>query len=318
MNLAGRRRAARTAVVAACGVLALAAAGCGSSGSGGGIQPAAAQAIRTAATTSTGAQGYKLNLSMKISSPALPTAITATGNGAFSPRNRTGTMTIDMNLANIPGAAQQLGSSDMKMNEVIDGTTFYVQLPAFLASKLPGGKPWMKIDLAKAGAAAGIPGFSSLLGGSSQNDPSQFLQYLRAAGGSVTTVGSERINGVSTTHYQTAINLDRVGSQLPSASRAAAQQAISSMEKLTGLHSIPVDVWIDGSHLVRRMSISFTEHVGGQALALQMQIDIPEYGPQPAPTVPPADQVGDLTAMLGSSLSGVAGAPGGTASSGGG
>ena len=46
------------------------------------------------------------------------------------------------------------------------------------------------------------------------------LNYLRAASGKITTVGSEQINGVQTTHYSGAVSLDKVANALPVANRA--------------------------------------------------------------------------------------------------
>jgi hypothetical protein len=70
---------------------------------------------------------------------------------------------------------------------------------------------------------------------------------------------------------------------------------MSALEQLAHIHTLPVNVWIDGHHLVRRMQLSFNETVAGQSLSTAMRIDIPEYGPQPAPQLPPASQVADLT-----------------------
>ena len=59
---------------------------------------------------------------------------------------------------------------------VQDGTTMYVSSP-LLDSRLPTGKKWMKIDLAKLGRAKGID-FQSLM----SRSPAQALQQLEAAG----------------------------------------------------------------------------------------------------------------------------------------
>jgi hypothetical protein len=218
-----------------------------------------------------------------------------------------------MNLGAIAGASAALGSSNLQMQEVIDGATIYIKLPAGLASKIPGSKPWLKMDLSKLGAAAGIPGLSSLTGGTASQDPSQFLQYLTAVSGGVTKIGTEQVNGQQTTHYRATIPLDKVLGALPASQRAQAQQTIASLEKAAGVHAIPVDVWIDSSHLVRRLDMAFTEHVQGQPLTTNMQIDIPQYGPQPAPQTPAAGDTVDMSSLL-SGLGGLAGAAaGGTA-----
>ncbi len=125
----------------------------------------------------------------------------------------------------------------------------YVNMP-LLASKLPAGKTWMKLDLAKLASKAGID--ASQLGSLNQADPTQFLSYLRASSGAVTTVGSEQIGGEPTTHYRATLQLDRVLDRLPDSQRAAAR---SMLERL-GTGSIPVDVWVDQQGRLRRMQLS--------------------------------------------------------------
>lgn len=284
----------------ACVVAGLAVAGCGSSSS----SSSGGDPVSRAAFVSTGASGYQMSLSMQISSGALPSPITATGHGAFDIPDHTGSVSIDMNLGNIPQVQQALGSSILRLEEVISGRTIYVKLPTALTSRIPqfGGKPWVKIDLAKAGSAAGVPGLSSLASNPTSSDPSQLLQFLRAtSGGSITKVGTESVNGIQTTEYRAKINLDRVPNTLPAARRASAQQAIAALERVTNLHQIPVDVWIDNQNLVRRMRLSFSETASGQSVGVSITINILKYGPQPRPPLPPADQVFDASGLSGSS-----------------
>jgi hypothetical protein len=290
-----RHRIAAAALTLAAGASAVAVAGCGGS-SGNVLDP-----VAKAATNSAGAAGYKMNVSMTMTLPGSSTAVTAHGTGSFSPRDRAGSMGLDMNFGSNPQVVQALGSGTLHIEELIKGLTIYMKMPPAIASKLPGGKAWMKIDLQKAAAAGGIPGLSSLASNPASSDPSQFLQYLRAVSGNITNAGSESVGGVQTTHYQASINLDKVPDVLPSASRASGKQAISALEKATNLHQLPVDVWIDGQHLVRQMRMAFDTSTGGQSLKTVMTIAMPEYGPQTIPAAPPADQVFDLSSLLGSS-----------------
>jgi hypothetical protein len=287
------------AAAVACAAVALFAAACGSSSSTSSVTSSnAAATVAKAASASAGAAGYKMTLSMKISSPALPKPLTATGNGSFSIPDHAGSFNLAMDFSNEPQVAQVLGSSTFNIEEIIKTPLVYVKLPDALAQKIPGGKPWLKIDLDKAAAAAGIPGLSSLTGNPASSDPSQLLQYLRAVSGSITKVGSEQVGGTQTTHYKATISLDKVPDAVPAAQRKGAQQAIASLEKLTNLHSLPVDVWIDDHNLVRQMQMSFASSSGGQNVNTQMTIGIPEYGPQSLPSVPPDSQVTDASAFL--------------------
>jgi hypothetical protein len=258
----------------------------------------AAETVAKAASASAGADGYKMTMSMKISSPALSKPLSATGNGSFSIPNRAGSFNLSMDFSNEPQVAQVLGSSTFQIEEIIKTPIIYVKLPDALAQKIPGGKPWLKIDLDKAAAAAGIPGLSSLTGNPASSDPSQMLQYLRAVSGTITKVGSDQVGGTQTTHYKATISLDKVPNAVPAAQRKGAQQAIVSLEKLTNLHSLPVDVWIDDHNLVRQMQMSFASSSGGQSVTTDMTIGIPEYGPQQPPTAPLDSQVTDASAFL--------------------
>jgi hypothetical protein len=288
---------ATSAAALACGAGAVALGGCG--GAGSVVDP-----VAQAATTSNQALGYRLTMAMQIASPALPSPITASGQGAFSTPGHTGSFTLDMNLASIPQAAQALGSSTFRLQEVISGTTIYLKLPASLTSKIPSfKKAWLKLDLARA-AGAGIPGLSSLTSNPASTDPSQLLRYLRATSGQVTKVGTASVDGFSTTHYRGQINLDRVPDTLPPASRPAARQALSALERIAHIHLLPVNVWIDDHHLVRRLQMNFNQSVAGAgSLTVAIRVDIPQYGSQPAPTLPPPSQVQDITGLASGSSS---------------
>ena len=281
------------ASVAAAFVLA----GCGSSSS----NSSASNQVARAAFVSTSSAGYRMRFGMVLSTSALPTPITAVGTGSFNVHQHAGEIALSMNFGNIPQIASVLGSSTFLLREVINGTVVYIKFPDALASRLPSlsGKPWVKIDIAKAASAAGVPGIGSLVNNPASSDPSQFLQYLRAAG-TVSKVGTDTVNGVSTTHYRATIDLDKVPNTLPAAQQGQAKTAIAGLEKLTNLHRIPVGVWIDSQDLVRRMRMAFKESLsGGQSVSTAITVDIVQYGPQPPPVVPPASQVTDASALAG-------------------
>ncbi|HWF72294.1 MAG TPA: hypothetical protein VG186_03050 [Solirubrobacteraceae bacterium] len=255
--------------------------------------------VAEAATVSSGTAGYRMHLSIEVASSASPTAFTGTGDGTFDLRDRAGSMSLVMNLGNDPRAIQVLGSGTFTVHEIVNGTTVYVKLPAAATSALPlSGKQWIAVDLAK---VAGVPGLSSLESNPVSSDPSQILQYLRAVSDSIVSEGRQRVGGLETTHYRANLSLDRVAAALPSADRTAATQALSTFERGTQLHAIPVDVWVDARHLVRRIEMTIAASFpGGQTLNEGMTIDISDYGPQPRPALPTAGEVANLSALIGS------------------
>ena len=293
-------------IAAALAAAAVALSGCGSSSVTGVVDP-----VAKAATISNQASGMRMTLAMRMKTSALPVPINAKGSGSFSLVNHTGAFGLTLDLGNIPQVSALLGGSTLTIDEILSGTTIYLKLPPALArNPALHGKPWAKINLANAGKALGLGGFSSLLNNPASSDPSQLLRYLRAASSSVTKVGTATVDGFQTTHYRGRIQLARVPNAFPAAQRAQVRQTISALQQLAHVSSIPVDVWIDGQHLVRREALSFNENVAGQKVTVALRVDVPQYGPQPAPQLPPASQVADLTGGLATTSGSAASAAG--------
>src|SRR6185437_12423932 len=150
------------------------------------------------------------------------------------------------------------------------GTTVYMRLPNQPAlTRLTGGKPWVKLDFSKALGAFGLGGLSTETG-----NPAQFIDYLRAVGAKTKQVGTATIDGTQTTHYHAVVDLDNYPKLFPAARRAAAARGISTLESMTGTHTMPMDVWIDSNKLLRRMSFSMGECVQSQRLTMAMTMNL--------------------------------------------
>jgi hypothetical protein len=247
--------------------------------------------VAQAATRSASSPGYRARLSVAMSSPALPGAITMTGSGVVDQRAHAASISMAVSLPNLPQVTQKLGGNTLQFTEILDGSTIYVELPSALAGQLSVlGKRWISVDLAK---ASGVPGLSNLAGGlgGAGGDPSQFLQYLRAASDSVVADGHASIDGYDTTHYQAQLDFSKVANVLPPSQRGTVQKALSALAQEAQLGTIPVNVWIDRSHLVRRIRMTLNMTIRGQSLNATMTEDLSDYGPQTPPSPPPPDQV---------------------------
>jgi hypothetical protein len=252
--------------------------------------------VAQAATDSAGAPGYRMNLSIEITSPQLGVPLSTTGSAVVDPPDHALSMSLAIDMSQVPGAAQALGSSTMETDTVLDGQDVYVKFPQVVVDHLSslGGKPWIEVNAAEEG---GLPGLSSLGDDPNASDPSQMLQELRAAGDSVVNEGPQEIDGVQTTHYQSDLSPDSVLAKVPSAGRALLQRMVQG--------EIPVDVWIDAHHLVRRMTMFLALSVpDGPSLQESITADFTDYGPQPRPTPPPASQVTALSSLAGVSVAG--------------
>ena len=130
------------------------------------------------------AQAGSEHLTLNVSATASGQKVAVSGSGGFDTKNHRGTLHVDLSADTLTAA----------IDEVLVGTSAYIRSP-LLTAALPPGKKWLKIDLAKAGKAAGFN--LSLL---ASEDPGKALAYLRTLK-SVTTVGKETVAGISTTHY---------------------------------------------------------------------------------------------------------------------
>jgi hypothetical protein len=283
--------------IALISLASVALAACGSSSS---TSTTHTVSLTRAAFVSGSSPGSKIAMTMQESVPGVG-QIAMTANGNFSTASRTGAMTMRMTLPS--AAAAQAGIGTLQMQVVLVPGTFYMKLPASLASKIPGGKPWWKINLNQVGKLAGIPGLSSLMSGTSNlSDPGQYVNFLRAtSNGSVKNLGSATVNGMNTTHYRARIDFAKLPNAVPANERAAAQQLVAALQKRgVAPRGLPVDAWIDSKNLIRRVRLAYAQPLpNGQSANVAIKVDYLDYGPQPAPTVPPASQTLDLFKLLG-------------------
>ena len=88
--------------------------------------------IAQAATLSSNVAGYRMRMSMEMTSSALNSPITATGRGVVDVRDHATSMSLAMNLGDEPGVVQALGSGTFRMQMITDGTDVYLKLPSAL------------------------------------------------------------------------------------------------------------------------------------------------------------------------------------------
>ena len=245
-------------------------AACGGGSSKAQVQADPVAYVRQAAHA-TAATSEHMTMTMKMSFG--PMSMTMGGAGDVSNKPLKGAFALHMGL---------LGK-DIKMQEILDGTTIYMGSPLF-ASQM-GGKKWVKVDLAQLGKVQGLD-MTSLM----SRNPAQAIEQLEAAG-TVTKVGTETINGDSTTHFRVT-NLDP--SKLPQGAK---------IKQLAHPKYGPIDVWIgDANGYVYRetMSVGFsTPGSSGQSATMTMSVNLSKFGEDVHVTVPPASETGDATQLPG-------------------
>jgi hypothetical protein len=210
------------------------------------------------------------------------------GNGAVDMRNSHMRMSMSFPVP-------QYGS--LQMDEIFDGSAFYLHFPDALAQRIPGGKSWMKMDLESLGKSSGVD-FKQLMQ-ANQGNPTDMLAALKGVGSS-REIGQENIGGVATTHYQATIDLNKAAQRIPDRKTA---DSVKQMFSAAGVSSFPIDVWIDRAGRVRRESFKFA----AAGTAMSMTITFTAFGTPVDVTPPPADQVMDAGALLGAVGAGTSG-----------
>jgi hypothetical protein len=251
-------------------------------------------------TTAKGGVRMTMDQTMSLGSEG---AIPTRAEGVFDTKTKRGEMTMTMDLSAISGG-DQLPAGAGREHVILDGLTFYMSSPLFSAN-LPAGKKWLKLDLDKLGKSVGID-FGSLTQGAGQ-DPTQSLNYLKAASGDVTKVGSENVRGEPTTHYKATIDFNRVPDSAPADQRAAMRKSIRQIIKLAGASTAPMEVWIDKDGIVRRMSTTIATKIGGQRGTIRQRMELYDFGTKVDVQVPDASQTVDAGDLGGSSGGGIFG-----------
>jgi hypothetical protein len=280
-----RRARFSVAVVA----FALAIAGCGS-GSPGAAQKNAGdvlQVIQAAAASTAQQRTEQVRGTMTMDLGAITGASTGSVSVNLAGIMQTKPLAGRLTVSGMSVAGHNVG--DIKA--LITPAAMYMNMP-ILAAQV--GKPWIEIKFSEIKAASGFD-FHQFTSQAQQMQPSQYIAQL-ASSGDVDVVGTETVNGVSTTHYAGSVSLKDQLSHYSPALRAQMQPLLDKAG-FTGTH---IDVWLDGKGLVRRVKSSAE---GGKG-TLAVDMDVLAYGVPLDTTPPPASQVADLAQLAGAASSG--------------
>ena len=296
--------------------LAVTAAGCGgaqgSGTEGGGTERGGTAALPvlddlTLVADATGrADSARFEMEFELQVPALESSFSFSANGAFDTPAKKAEITMDLGsfaevMSGLAGSfggnapPELMDSSKWKLDLRLDGTVAYMRLP-FLASELPSGKSWVRIDLAEAARLQGAD-FGELQSLAQGGDPRETLDYLRSVSGELSHVGTEEIRGVPTSHYFAVVDWQKA---LARAAREANQPGL--LDQLQGLggsvQNIPVDVWVDKDNFVRRMTMELSISSPGQQQAgASISMELFDYGEPVSIEAPPAGDVVDSSAL---------------------
>ena len=268
-------------VLAAGGAVSV--SGCGSAAST--IDP-----VAKAADATEHAGGSQVAFKLSISAPGLESPLAMSGQGNFNFERSEGTLVFE--LKNLPSETlTALHTRSLRMTEVYKAGIGYVRSPLF-EGKLPNGAHWLKIDMGKVLAAAGLSAGSLTSGGV---NPAQYLQYLKAKGATLSVAGHERVHGVPTTRYSGTFDIVKASEGAPGANPALVKKTFEKLLPHGDGRNVPLSVWIDAHSLVRRMLLDIALEPAGQRTDTKLDMEFTGFGATPSVTVPPDSEVFDVT-----------------------
>lgn len=213
------------------------------------------------------------HITMALSAHTPTGTVTGTGTGAIDFNNNA--MQLQLSVGE---AAQQL-----QLQIVYLAGSIYENIPGI--DQLVPGKSWVSLDLSSL-QGAGSQNPSSLGTG---NNPAAELRLLAQQGNTVVALGSSTIDGISVEGYAVTLDASAIKAKLAQAKLPSWMTSALSNVKLG---DTTLKVFVDGSGLLRRMSIGLNESVGSSGnVGVDESLDFSDYGTAVSVSAPPPDQV---------------------------
>lgn len=215
--------------------------------------------------------------------------------GSISAAGTNGTLTADESFGSDVEMSMNMSTAGGGISEILIGDKLYAKFPGM--DSMLGGKSWVLLDLTALGSLGST--FQSLINSAKNMNPAQQLQPLLASG-NLHKVGSETVDGVQADHYAGTVDPATAFDGSLAAQNLTPDQItqLKSLMKAGGVTSETIDLWVASDGLPVRVSVSSNSSEG----AVKVDMHLSNWGKPVSITAPPADQVGDMSALLGGIL----------------
>ena len=254
-------------------------------------EPTAIETVRVAYRETAAEQTAKTSFEMTMTTPSggpkgsdgPAPMMGMTGGGATDFSGKASVLSMEMS---------EMGT--MEVRQV--GDVVYAKMPEEFAAQMPGGKPWLKMNVEEA------YGGSGQMQGGAVSDPTRQLEYLRGVSDSVEKIGNQKVRGVQTARYEATIDMKKLVEEQGGEAGEKYEDAI----RRTGMEKLPVEIWIDDQNRVRRyvmdMSMSAAQDASGASRSGEMRMRIAaeyyDFGTPVNVQAPPQDQTMDARKMM--------------------
>ncbi|MGW7411335.1 hypothetical protein [Streptomyces sp. NPDC054863] len=178
-----------------------------------------------------------------------------------------------------------LGVGGEKVEQRVVDQVLYQKVPASQRSGVPGKKPWIRIDLQKAGQQQGGSGSGPA------GNPAETAAFAKGVTDKdVRKLGTEEIGDTDTTHYRVNVDVAKLANG-------------EQLKKQIG-PTLPMDVWLDEDNRIRRqqtdMTISAPKGTGADSstpkkVTVRTVLELSDFGTKVDVKAPPAAETADMT-----------------------
>ena len=260
--------------------------------------------VQKALTKTSNVKSGQFAFTLKLAGGGVGSGINISGAGGFDTQHQVAVFTVNLGaLSQVLGGASGGVQIPQTLNVVSVKNTLYVRIPSVAAQIKPGAQ-WLKFDSASLS--------KSLPKGTPSTTTTDPKQALKALNGSIVVhkSGSTTVRGTSTTHYVATVDVVKVVNGLvPTKDRASTLKSLQS----AGIKTVSLDVYVDGSGLVRRVSGGLKNlkvDKGTPAVSLLLSVDLYSFGHPVKATAPPAGKTADGAKLLEQLAAGLGGSGG--------
>lgn len=200
---------------------------------------------------------------------------------------------LEYDMSGLPG----MGAEEVEVRH--DGTVAFVHFPGGPPDvELPDGKEWIRLPPPEVpGEDEGAVAPALDVGGV-QQDPTQFLRFLRTGAYDVQEEGTEEVRGEQTRIYTALLDMNRVlagggeGFGDDEAGRAAGIQAAQALQAQLGDDEIPVTVNVDDEGRIVRVLLSVVLDTGDAvgAVSALTTTEYYDFGAADIEVAPPPEE----------------------------
>jgi len=283
-------------LIVGCGAASAGHAGSGHGGRSGAGQATASQEFALAASESAKITSLTMVETMTMHGLGLPgagggvipagsAASGTSGNGSVE-LHATARMRLKPALLAAIRMKMNLAARSISLDEILTSRAIYLKMPGILPTH--AGRPWAKISLASLPNGMNLRKLFQQMQKrnplTAMGSPSALAKFLVGAK-HLRVVGHQTVDGVATTEYAGTLNLRALIAAIPA---AAAQRKLVGSAAPAGM---PLRVWIDGQHQVRKVAM----RMAFRKVSMSFTVNITSINRPVRIVPPPSSQVSVLS-----------------------